>query len=183
MDPVLYSSSLIGFGWRKLKRKFNVNQRMQNRIWNQRRIYGHHQTGGQNEGGGPPKTHFVYFSNGCLPPQSSRVPPDGCWSNVECYWRLGGKTEPEVECHPVVSAESWLCWKVHWTWVYDPVVCSSCVTSGESATTETAEVLGSRGGGSRERRPAAGAPGSEKPYKLGCKWMGSKQLRLHRELS
>lgn len=112
MDPVLYSSSLIGFGWRKLKRKFNVNQRMQNRIWNQRRIYGHHQTGGQNEGGGPPKTHFVYFSNGCLPPQSSRVPPDGCWSNVECYWRLGGKTEPEVECHPVVSAESWLCWKV-----------------------------------------------------------------------
>lgn len=24
---------------------------------------------------------------------------------------------------------------------------------------------------------------AKKPYKLGCKWMGSKQLRLHRELS
>lgn len=58
---------------KRLKRKFNVNQRMQNRIWNQRRIYGHHQTGGQNEGGRTPKTHFIYFSNGCLPPS-----PAGC---------------------------------------------------------------------------------------------------------
>ena len=100
MDPVLYSWSLIGFGWRKLKRKFNVNQRMQNRIWNQRRIYGHHQTGRQNKGGGPPKTHFVYFSNGCLPPPAQQGASG--WVLVQCGMlleigrqnRTGGRMAP-----------------------------------------------------------------------------------------
>lgn len=51
-----------------------------------------------------PQRHTSSTSQmGVCPPQPSRVPPDGSWSNVECYWRLGGKIEPEVEWHPVVS--------------------------------------------------------------------------------
>lgn len=36
-------------------------------------IWASPERGTQNKGGGTPKTHFVYFSNGCLPPS-----PAGC---------------------------------------------------------------------------------------------------------
>ena len=67
---------------------------------------------GTEQGWKDPKDTLHLLLKWVFAPQPSRVPLDGCWSNGECYRRLGGKIEPEVEWHPVVSAESRLCWKV-----------------------------------------------------------------------
>ena len=112
LRSVFFSLESYWIWLEKRLKKFNVNQRIQNRIWNQRRIYGHHQRGGHRTRVEGPQRHILSTSQMGVCPPAQQGASDGCWSNGEWYQRLGGKIEPEVEWHPIVSAESWLCWKV-----------------------------------------------------------------------